>query len=242
MSTSSLRLPWLDQARGIAILAMMAFHTCFDLTYWHLASFNMLDDGRWIWTRNLIVTLFLAIMGISLVLGQGQSRRHFWLRLGRIGAAALLISVVTWFMFGERFIYFGVLHFVVVASLLASLLRHWLPKPGIWIALGLFCLLTGLYPGLEAMDPRYLNWIGLTTHKPPTEDYVPLLPWLGVVLLGMALGTRLASTPVTPPLPTSRPGKGLAWMGRHSLLIYLLHQPLLMGLLGLLAEMSNKIK
>ncbi|MBP8172788.1 MAG: DUF1624 domain-containing protein [Aeromonadaceae bacterium] len=242
MSLPAVRLPWLDQARGIAILAMMAFHTCFDLTYWQLASFNMLADGRWIWTRNLIVTLFLAIMGINLVLGQGQGRRHFWRRLARIGAAALLISVVTWFMFGERFIYFGVLHFVVVATLLASLLRHWLSKPWLWVALGLLCLLAGLYPGLEAMDPRYLNWIGLTTHKPPTEDYVPLLPWLGVVLLGMALGTRLASTPVTPPLPTSRPGKGLAWMGRHSLLIYLLHQPLLMGLLGLLAEISNKIK
>ena len=71
---------------------------------------------------------------------------------------------------------------------------------------------------------------------------MPLLPWLGVVLLGMALGSRLSRAPVTATTAPSRAGKGLAWLGRHSLLIYLLHQPLLMGVIGLIAEISNKIK
>lgn len=66
-----------DLARGIAILAMIAFHFCFDLSYWQLASFNMLGDWRWIWSRNLIVTAFLAIMGISLVLGHDHSTLPF---------------------------------------------------------------------------------------------------------------------------------------------------------------------
>ena len=230
MSASSVgRLPGLDLARGIAILAMIAFHFCFDLTYWQLASFNMLGDWRWIWSRNLIVTAFLAIMGISLVLGHGLAAHRFWRRLGQLGVAALAISLISWLMFGERFIYFGVLHFVLVASVLGRGLLFLPRKPWLWGVVGLLCLLVGLAPGFAAMAPRWLNWLGLAAVKPATEDYVPLLPWLGVVLRGMVAGAWLAARGGAGSPLSSLPGRCLVWLGRHSLLIYLLHQPLLMA-------------
>lgn len=230
MSAASVgRLPGLDLARGIAILAMIAFHFCFDLSYWQLASFNMLGDWRWIWSRNLIVTAFLAIMGISLVLGHDHSAHRFWRRLALLGAAALAISLISWLMFGERFIYFGVLHFALVASVLGRGLLFLPRRPWLWGLAGLLCLLAGLAPGFAAMEPRWLNWLGLAAVKPATEDYVPLLPWFGVVLWGMVAGAWLAARSGAGIRPSSLPGRLLVWLGRHSLLIYLLHQPLLMA-------------
>ncbi len=232
-ATAQARLMGLDALRGIAILMMVAFHFCFDLTYWRLAHFQLLSDWRWIAWRDLIVSLFLLLVGMSLVLARGQSAARFWRRWARLTGCALLISLVSWGMFSQRFIYFGVLHFISLTWLLS---RLWLSRAAwlrhrVLLPLALLCLLAGGLLAFPAMDPRWLNWLGLAAHKPATEDYVPLLPWLGLVLLGMSLAqTSLAAW-------LGRRGGGgwrpLAWLGRHSLAIYLLHQPLLMGLLAL---------
>jgi uncharacterized membrane protein len=78
-------------------------------------------------------------------------------------------------------------------------------------------------------NQKALQWFGLMTHKPPTEDYVPLLPWFGVVLLGMTLGKYLHNKGSIYRPIQSIWGRRLAGMGRHSLLIYMLHQPILLG-------------
>lgn len=112
------RLDSLDALRGVAIVMMVLFHFCFDLTYWRLAHFEMLGDWRWIGWRTLIVSLFLFLVGVSLVLGREVSEGHFWRRWSLIAGSALLISLISWLMFGERFIYFGVLHFIALAQCL----------------------------------------------------------------------------------------------------------------------------
>ena len=83
------------------------------------------------------------------------------------------------------------------------------------------------------------RWIGLMTHKPPTEDYVPLLPWFGVVLLGLFAGPRIIGFARRTAGVLNRHGlvRGLALAGRHSLIIYLLHQPLLIGTLFLYVKL-----
>ncbi len=230
------RLAGLDALRGVAIVMMVIFHFCFDLTYWHLAHFEMLSDWRWIGWRNLIVSLFLFLVGVSLVLGREVSARHFWRRWSLIVGSALLISLISWLMFGERFIYFGVLHFIALAQCLGrqGLRLGWLARPVPLCLLACACLLVGSL-GFEAMNPRALNWLGLAANKPLTEDYVPLLPWFGVVLLGMAVGHWRNGRWPDGSLALLRP---LVWLGRNSLAVYLLHQPVLMGSLWLVVTLS----
>ncbi len=90
----------------------------------------------------------------------------------------------------------------------------------------------GLQVRLPLFDQPWLNWVGLMTHKPATEDYVPLFPWLGVVLLGISVGCWLASRGFEPLKPLARGAPTwLTWLGRHSLLVYMVHQPILLGVL-----------
>jgi len=84
---------------------------------------------------------------------------------------------------------------------------------------------------LPLFDGAWLNWIGMMTYKPPTEDYVPLFPWLGVVLIGVAIGTALPRIQRSLAAADRRSPRWLAWLGRHSLIIYLVHQPILVGAL-----------
>ena len=228
------RLPLVDAARGAAVAMMIAYHFCYDLTHFGFARFDMLGDWRWIAWRNVIVTAFLLLVGVSLVLAQLGSQRGYWRRLAQVGGCAILVSVVSWVMFAERFIYFGILHFIVAASLLA---RPAL-RLGRWAAvLGLLLIVLGTQLHWPEMDPRALNWIGFAAHKPPTEDYTPLLPWLGVVLIGIGLAAlwQRRSFRVTPQLDAAaqRTPRWLGWLGRHSLVAYMLHQPVLMAGLGL---------
>ena len=84
-----------------------------------------------------------------------------------------------------------------------------------------------------AFDGRALGWVGFMTHKPVTEDYVPLFPWTGVLLAGLAAGHWLARSGFAVLTPLDHAPAALQWMGRHSLAIYLAHQPVLLGALWL---------
>jgi uncharacterized membrane protein len=146
-------------------------------------------------------------------------------------------------MFPATFIYFGILHFIFVASLVAMVaLRAGAPGLVLMILGSLAIVVPWLWSS-PVFDAPSLQWIGFMTHKPFTEDYVPLFPWLGVVLFGVAAGCFLrgrmakttgAATAAGIWLDQNPLANGVAWMGRHSLLIYMLHQPVMLGALTLL--------
>jgi uncharacterized membrane protein len=135
-------------------------------------------------------------------------------------------------MFPRSWISFGVLHGI---ALMLIICRFAAP-PSRWLlviaALALALPLTLSHP---VFDSRWTNWVGLVTRKPITEDFVPLLPWLGVMLLGLVVGReflarqRLADRAV----PPGRLLAALATLGRWPLSFYMLHQPLLIA--GLMA-------
>jgi len=222
-----------DAWRGTACVLMIFYHFCYDLNYLQIVSFDFYHNPFWLGLRTLIVSLFLGIVGISLHLASvyGLRVQAFIKRLVILLGSAALVSAVSFLLFHERYIFFGILHFIAVASVLGLLFRRWL-----WfnLACGSGFLIIDMSVQHPFFNQSVLQWIGLMTYKPPTEDYVPLLPWFGVVLLGMSLGNYLHNQGYIYRPLQSVWGRGLAGMGRHSLLIYLLHQPLLLGGLWLL--------
>jgi len=218
--------------RGIAIVLMVIYHFCFDLTYFGIARFDFYHDAFWLNFRTLIVSLFLGLVGVSLALAARQqfNRAAYLRRLAQIGGCALLVTLSTWWLFPKSYTFFGVLHFIALASVLA------LPLTRFFFAnlfLGISLVVLGVTLQHAFFDGPWWRWVGLMTHKPVTQDYVPLLPWLGVVLIGLFLGKWLPQSKQFSALfggaAQAAVPRGLAWGGRHALLIYMLHQPLLMG-------------
>ena len=232
----SSRYQLIDILRGVAIVLMVVYHFCYDLNYFQLAGFDFYRDPFWLNLRTLIVSLFLGLVGISLVLASehGINWRRYFRRLGLLLLCAVAISIISYLMFPGRTIFFGILHFIAFASVAGLLFVSW-PKVSLVVGLGLIGLdLVYQHP---LFNQAWLQWVGLMTHKPPTEDYVPVIPWFGVVLLGIFIGQQLLQRPALQGIRSWRsnipPARGLAFAGRHSLLIYMLHQPILLGSLWL---------
>jgi uncharacterized membrane protein len=232
---SSIRYPFVDALRGVAIVLMMAYHFTFDLDYFHVVDIDFNNNAFWLFARSLIVSMFLGLVGISLYLASvnGVDKRRYWRRIGVLLGCALAVSLASYLMFPKSLIFFGILHFIVIGSLLGVLFLRFY-----WVNLLLGCgfIAAGLWIHHPLFDQSALQWIGLMTHKPVTEDYVPLFPWFGVVLLGLFLGRSIYSGPV-PSFACWRCnttiGRVLTVGGRHSLIIYMLHQPLFIGILYL---------
>ena len=241
----SRRFEALDAVRGAALLWMAAFHFCFDLSNFGFWRQDFYRDPFWTVQRTLILSLFLLCAGAAQAIAQaqGQSGARFRRRWLQVAGCALLVSAGSWFMFPKSFIYFGVLHGMAVMLVLLRFVTLRFPRSRPWfLPLGALALVLPLAaqwvapegPAAHWLDSKALNWLGFVTAKPITEDYVPLLPWIGVMLWGYALGDLVLSrqpTRVAAPLPTGlRP---LAALGRWSLSFYMLHQPVLIGLLML---------
>jgi uncharacterized membrane protein len=230
------RLAVVDALRGFAVAQMILYHLIYDLNYFGWLQLRMLVDQPWVGWRTAIVTQFLLLVGLSLVLRASfkPSLADFARRWTEIAAAALLVSAGSWLMFGERFIWFGILHFIAVALLIT---RPLLSLGRANIMLGIAAIVVGLVYAHEAFNAAPAAALGLTTRKPSTEDYVPILPWIGVVLIGAGIGawwSRLGwRVPrVLQPL-NRRPPRLLVFLGTWALTVYLVHQPILIGLLTL---------
>jgi uncharacterized membrane protein len=232
---------------------MVAYHFCYDLAWFGFASWtpnDMLTRPGWIGWRDLIVTGFLALVGLSRALNNAfkPASSDFWKRWAQIAGGAALVSLASYGFAGERWIYFGILQFIAVAIVLCRWLLFQVRSP-LWIALAAgIVLVAGLAFSTPALDPAPLNIIGFAAHKPRTEDYVPLFPWLGVVLLGLAGGLFWRSREFAPvpafnrlraAIPTPLQ-KALATAGRWSLTIYLLHQPILISAFTVATRLAGR--
>ncbi len=184
---ASARVGEVDALRGIAIVAMIAYHFSFDLRLFGLARLDFEGDPFWLGARAAIVSTFLGLVGMSLVLARraGVTAAQRWKRTATIAACALAVSVASWLAFPTSYIWFGILHCIAVASVVAW---PFTLRPRLALACGAAVIAAGIFVTHPAFDSRALAWIGFTTHKPVTQDYVPLFPWLGAALVGVAAG------------------------------------------------------
>lgn len=229
----------LDALRGAAIVWMALFHFIFDLNHFRFVAADFYRDPVWTLQRAAIVSLFLLCAGLgqAVAVQQGQGWARFWRRWAQVMGCALLVSVGSWLMFPRSFISFGVLHGMALMLLLLRLLGPRLPNR-LLMALGLAALLAPQFLAHAFFDSRWTNWIGLVTAKPVTEDFVPVLPWLGLMLWGFALGRwLLAQRPNLLSGALASILQPLALLGRWSLSVYMLHQPLFIGALWLLRQL-----
>ncbi len=232
----SRRFDAIDALRGFALVWMTLFHFCFDLSQFGYWRQDLYHDPFWTLQRTAILSTFLfcAGMGQAVALAKGQSWSRFWRRWAQIAACALLVTAGSWLMFPRSFIYFGVLHGIALMLIVVRLTAPW----GNWLwLLGLLAMAAKFIPGYwlagspvaEIFNAPPLNWLGLITRKPITEDYVPVIPWLGAMWWGAAAGTWLQQQPRLLAWQPPRAGRWLAVLGRWSLPYYILHQPVLIG-------------
>ncbi|MBW8847921.1 MAG: DUF1624 domain-containing protein [Burkholderiales bacterium] len=216
----------LDALRGAAIVWMAAYHFSFDLNHFGWIRQDFYRDPVWTWQRGCIVSLFLfcAGGGQALAVLSGQSAARFWKRWSQVAGCALLVSLGSWFMFPGSWISFGVLHGIALMLLLLRFGLSRLPS-AVLLVIAALAVAAPLLVQHPVFDTRWTDWTGLVTHKPITEDYVPVLPWLGPMLLGFVV------TRARPQLWRGSAPRPLAVLGRWSLSFYMLHQPLLIGLL-----------
>ena len=229
----------IDALRGVAIVWMTVFHFCFDLAYFGWTRENFYADPFWTWQRTAIVSLFLfcAGLGQAVAVEQGQSWARFWKRWAQVAGCALLVTMGSYWMFPRSFIYFGVLHGIAIMLIVVRATAGWgrwlwlagaIALAAKWVALWAH----GQWPTLDFLNTKPWNWLGLIGRKPVTEDYVPLVPWLGVMWWGMAAGQWLLANRreiVERSMPAA--SAPLSWLGRWSLTWYMLHQPVMIGAL-----------
>ncbi len=227
----------IDVVRGVAVIAMIFFHFMWDLQYTGLSRVNVFSTSWQIFARS-IGTSFIFLLGLSLWLAStrmpGQDLwRYVVLRSIKLIALGLAITAGTVAFVGDAYVRFGILH------LMGSMLIFCVPflRAPIWVTLGIGMMLTGIGAYLTSLTVPFpwLIPLGLTQAGVTMVDYYPLLPWGGAALFGIAVGRLIYPNGqrrfVLPEYTHIPPIHALRFLGRHSLLIYLLHQPILLGIL-----------
>lgn len=226
------RIEPIDLARGAALLAMAIYHFTWDLEFFGYVDPGLTAHGGWKLFARSIASSFLFLVGVSLVLAHGKAIRWngFLRRLAMVAAAALAISVVTYFAVPGGFIFFGILHQIALASLLGlAFLR--LPAT-LTLVVAAAVIAAPQFLRFAFFDHAFWWWLGLGSVDPRSNDYVPLFPWFGAVLAGIGAAKLAQSAGLFARLATVRPGpwsRPFQFAGRHSLAFYLIHQPVLIS-------------
>lgn len=232
----------IDALRGIAIIMMVIYHLLWDLS--SMGGYDIaMRSGFWGVWQNITASLFTGLVGLSMTLSYAGARqrqpsgslfRKFFLRGLTVFSWGVVISVVTYLALGPDFyVRFGILQLIGASIILAYPLLRFR-----WLNLALGIAVIALAPLVSSLrlDIPWLQWLAPTPGA--GVDYAPLIPWFGRVLIGIFLGNTFYPGGrrgfSLPDLADNSLVRFLRLMGENSLLIYLLHQPILIAALTLL--------
>lgn len=234
---SSTRFWEVDVARGLAVALMVAYHFFFDLNFLGVLKIDF-HSGFFLFFQRTVAFLFLSLVGVSLVLfkqkNSSLSKKALFLKfLPRallLVAVALLITIATMAYPGEGAIFFGVIHFIALSTFLAFL---FLDFGFVNLAAGILLVAMSLFVSLPSLSTPFLLWLGFPPHGFYSLDYYPLYPWFGLVLIGVYVGKQLYKNNERTFHLNEMPSllKPLELLGKNALLVYLIHQPILFGLI-----------
>lgn len=244
------RIHFLDEFRGLSVILMIIYHLVYDL-----ALIMPIGIGEnWIYTliyfQPIFAIAFILISGIVSNFSRSSLRRGF-IALG----AAILVSLATLIVMPDQFVRFGILHFLGLSMIIGHLLRPLLKKlpatPSMIVCAILFIFTFNITKGYLGIDglftitiPDFLREgsplfiFGLIDLNFTSVDYYPIIPWIFVFLFGIFLG-RYAKNDQFPKWMYKKHSRFFSWVGRHSLWIYLAHQPILYGILLLISYIQK---
>ncbi len=245
------RYPEIDLLRTAAIVMMVLYHLAYDLRFFHgFMGIDPFKGGWWLLARTT-ASLFILLTGISFMLSREKmlrrhtstktmARRWLW-RFLVLLASAMLVTIVTYFFDRTLYVRYGILHMIATSVLLLPLfapLRQWN------VLLGIALIAAGWFMRMLPWPNEWLLPLGILPPVFASMDYFPLLPWLGVTLIGAGIGhafyigeSRLRRTydawrlHIDARFKKSAILRALTIPGKYSLWIYLIHQPVLIGLL-----------
>ena len=221
---------------------MILFHVLYDLNYFNIFKINF-DTHFFQSYIYLNATPFLLLVGISLSLSFSRAKKtmterelqkKFLLRGLKIFGYGLIITLVTWFYLVDGFIIFGILHCIGISIILAY---PFLKFQKYILQSGVPLIIASIFLKTLTFDFNWLLWLGFIPAGFYTVDYFPLLPWFGVVLVGIFIGNKLYKDNKRifnlKDMSAFKPVKFFCFIGRHSLVVYLLHQPIVIGIIYL---------
>jgi len=215
----------LDLLRGIALLLMIIFHVVFDLR--DIYSYPVYyDRGIFYYVGKVSAILFMLISGISCSFSRSNVKRGI-----RVLLIAMVITLATYLFDPGLIIKFGILHFLGISMILFPLFNG-LNKYFIFIIATLIIIVGNFFSTLT-VPFEYLFPIGLMSSSFTSSDYYPLLPWFGVFLYGVAF-SKIIYREKKSVFNFKVKDNPLLFMGRHTLAVYLIHQPLILLILNLI--------
>lgn len=239
------RIHLLDEIRGLAIICMVFHHAFFDIGYllglpWGYEAFDFFT-----WIQPLFWVIFIVTSGICTNLSRNSLKRGLLLFVISLCFTFVTAVIMPLFGFAGEEIYFGILHCLAICMIAAGLTKKLTNKiplsVGLILSLLLFVVTYRMQSGyfgigmLRLYIPQALRNLpflfpfGITNSAFHSADYFPLFPWLFVFFFGVYLG-RLCKQEGFPPFMYKSRSKILQFMGKNSLWVYVVHQPILYGI------------
>ncbi len=236
----------LDVARGVSVLAMICYHFYWDLGYFGFIDLRTVMQGVSLLAAQIIGVSFIVIAGISgrILTFSKNFKAKFSTRIVRLIILSAIISIATFFMDKNNFIFFGILHFLTVCSIISLILVNVRKS---YLLFLFFIVVSIISVSSITFDlPTVLSWLGFNKTPPITNDFYPLFPWLTFYLLGFWVGQIIMSSQsrflgnisLKYPL-NNKLFKFLEYVGKNSLIIYIFHQPILFSLFLMFIQLTS---